>query len=160
MFEISLKSVSRLKLLLLLLYWTDNGKSCTHLKGNTGMYGSQDVLFTPLWQFIRPPVALCSSYEDPSLLNFLIFNQKNWQFKKKKKNHHSINPFLARISALWLKISLKLQLSPYFCYKISYLDPVPPKSKSNAPLFAYGDMHMAMGFKLYHLINTMNSVID
>ncbi len=37
------------------------GRGALTWKGNTVMSGGQDPLFMPLWQFIRPPVALCFS---------------------------------------------------------------------------------------------------
>ncbi len=46
-------------------------------KGNTGMSSGQNPLFTPLWQLIRPSVALCSSSEDPSFL------KNSWFLTKK-----------------------------------------------------------------------------
>ena len=53
--------------------WGTHQGGCTHMKGQ---YGYVWPLFQALWLFIRPPVAVCSHSEDPSLLKFLIFNQK------------------------------------------------------------------------------------
>ena len=57
------------------LGWLLRGGTLTW-KGDTGMHGGQVSLFQALWPFIRPPVAVCSSSEDPCFLKFLIFNKK------------------------------------------------------------------------------------
>ncbi len=106
-------------------------------KGNTGACG-QDPPFQPLWQFIRLPVALCSSSEDPVFWNSWFLTPKNDNFLEFRHSKSPVfSPKFQLVSSIFLKNCSSL--ASIVAKKISSLDPSssrrtpPPISKSSAP---------------------------
>ena len=117
-----------------------SGGGGTHLNGGTGMCGPQDLLFTPLLQFTRPPSSGTSPFTRPFFeRNMCQFPSKTSIFFRKYYNFHLkklkfdcnfcqyLEFFFFKISVLKLLFLLKSAHKPPFSRQFIHSQAPPPK---------------------------------